>query len=95
MAIGITPELEDGTCSICKRKAQVRFVIDSEKGLAAGICLECALPSKLTAEEILVKYGKESAKAKKAFILEKDEWVKEQQNSQPPAFPPKLPQSPS
>lgn len=79
MAIGITPELEEGVCSVCgAKKPQVRLVIDSESGKTAGICIECALPSKLSAEEILEKYGVLSEKNKGADVLQKEEWLKKE-----------------
>jgi|GEM_PF-4459193 len=85
MPIGITPEPQEGICSICSmKKPQVRFVIDNERGISAGICMECALPSKLTAEEILEKYGKPEREAVGKEVLGKEEWLSHQRSAQKP-----------
>lgn len=83
MAVGITPELEPGDCSICGEKRQVRLIIDNDSGRIARICEGCAAGSSLTAEELIEKHGRASSKGKGAQILGKEEWLASGKSAQP------------
>jgi hypothetical protein len=88
MPIGITPELESGKCSLCGKDASVRLIVDNEKDLVVRICEGCAKESQLTAGELLEKHGKPNAAAKKAQVLGKEDWIKQQSSLQERQAPP-------
>jgi protein-arginine kinase activator protein McsA len=58
MGIGITPNKEKGKCDVCKKKKDVRKIIETEKKKIFSICEECAEKSTLNLEEGMKKYGK-------------------------------------
>jgi hypothetical protein len=81
MAIGITPELEEGNCSVCEKPGKVRVFFDSEKGLDAKVCAECAAGSPMTAEELLAKFGKK-IKTKGVSILPREDWLSSEKKAE-------------
>ena len=58
MGIGITPSDGKGYCSVCRKKTEVRKVIDEEKKVGFDICQACADSSPLSVDECMEKYGK-------------------------------------
>jgi transcription elongation factor Elf1 len=58
MGIGITPNKEEGKCSVCKKKTEVRKIFDAKKKKGFSICQKCADKSELTIGQGVKKYGK-------------------------------------
>ena len=58
MGIGITPNKEEGKCSICRKETEVRKIFDAEKNKGFSICQKCAAKSELNLKEGIKKYGK-------------------------------------
>ncbi len=77
MPIGITPELEEGKCFVCgKGGVKVRVFFDSDKGLDAKVCQECAQGSSLTAQDLLAKFGKPMKGRAGVAILPREDWLR-------------------
>lgn len=55
--IGISPEFEDGTCSVCEKTTKVRVIGDDETHRVAKICNECAQTMNQSVSEFLETHG--------------------------------------
>ena len=73
MAIGLSPQFQEGKCDLCGAEAEVRVVFDDEKKLTAFICAKCAESSTDSAEELVGKYGKKG-RLKKAKMAPKEDF---------------------
>jgi NAD-dependent SIR2 family protein deacetylase len=72
---GITLGYEKDTCSICKKKKEVRLIYDREKHLVVKVCDECAGKLNMPIDEVVKKYG-EKTTAKHIQILTKEQLEK-------------------
>ncbi len=73
---GITLGYEKDTCSICKKKREVRYIYDRIEFLVVRVCDGCAAKLKdMPIEEAVKRYGEKTSK-KHIDILTKEQMKK-------------------
>ena len=73
---GITLGYEKDTCSICKKKKEIRFIYDSVDHMVVKVCDDCMNKlGNMPISEVIKKYGKKTTE-KHIQILTKEQLEK-------------------